>query len=123
MDDSPTLTVELGADPPSYRPGDRIDGVAGWQLDKAARWVEVRLFWRTAGKGDEDAVIVDSVRYDEPGEVDARAFSFVAPTGPFSYEGRLIEIAWGVEVVARRAKQTARITLTLSSTGEAVRPS
>lgn len=118
----PTLTVELNANQTRFKPGEPIDGLAGWDFaDDAPKWVEVRLYWHTAGKGDEDIVVVDSTKFEAPRAVDAQVFGFVAPDGPFSYEGRLIEIAWGVEVVAHRTKETAQVGLTLSATGEAVR--
>ncbi|MBB6428963.1 hypothetical protein [Algisphaera agarilytica] len=114
----PTLTVELNGNQTHFVPGERIDGLAGWDFGPdSPKWVEVRLYWHTLGKGDEDIVVADSVRFEEPRGVDAQVFGFVTPAGPFSYEGRLIEIAWGIEVVAHRTKTTAQLDLTLSATG------
>ncbi|MEM9420644.1 MAG: hypothetical protein AAGA25_16575 [Planctomycetota bacterium] len=118
----PTLTVELNGNQTHFVPGERIDGLAGWDFEeKSPKWVEVRLYWHTLGKGDEDIVVADSVRFEEPREVDAQVFGFTAPQGPFSYEGRLIEIAWGIEVVAHRIKNTAQLDVALSATGEPIR--
>lgn len=120
----PTLTLETNANQTLFRPGDPIDGLAGWEFaDDPPKWVEVRLYWRTAGKGTEDAVIADAIRFDEPAAVDAQVFHFVAPEGPLSYEGRLIEIRWGIEVVARKTKETAQLDLTLSTSDQPVRTS
>ncbi len=117
-----TLTVELNGNQTQFVPGEPIDGLAGWDFGTdAPKWVEVRLYWHTLGKGDEDIVIADSMKFETPRAVDAQVFHFVAPVGPFSYEGRLIEIAWGIEVVAHRTKTTAQVGLTLSATGEPVR--
>ncbi|MEM7625749.1 MAG: hypothetical protein AAF333_08975 [Planctomycetota bacterium] len=118
----PTLTAELSGGQTAFRPGDPIDGLVGWEFEgDPPKWVEVRLFWATAGKGTPDVFIADAVEFEAPAAVDAQAFRFVAPAGPFSYEGRLIEIGWGIEVVAHKTKETAQIDLTLSSMGEAVR--
>ncbi|MEM9914309.1 MAG: hypothetical protein AAF911_05055 [Planctomycetota bacterium] len=117
-----TLTVELNANQTQFTPGQPIDGLAGWDFGTdSPKWVEVRLYWHTLGKGDEDIVIADSVKFETPRAVDVQVFGFTAPRGPFSYEGRLIEIAWGIEVVAHRTKTTAQIGLTLSATGEPLR--
>ncbi len=114
------LTVELNNNKTTYRPGELIEGVVGWELDSAPKWVEVRLYWHTAGKGDEDVRVVEAMRIEEPATVDAQVFGFSAPDGPFSYRGTLIELMWGVEVVAHRTKQTALVDLSLSATGEPV---
>ncbi len=114
------LTVELFDGVSTFRPGDRVDGLVSWEFGEKPKWVEVRLYWRTAGKGDEDAVIVEVMKIDEPEAMDAKAFSFVAPDGPFSYRGQLIEIMWGIEAVAYGIKETANADMTLSSTGNAV---
>ena len=106
----------------AFAPGERIDGIAGWDLAEPAKWVEVRLFYRTAGKGDEDAAIVDSQRFEQPPPVDAQAFEFTAPDGPLSYEGRLIELRWGLELVAHRVKKSEVLQLTLTADRAAGRP-
>ena len=116
------LTVELNANQTKFVSGEAIDGLAGWDFGAdPPKWVEVRLYWHTLGKGDEDVAIADSVKFENPRAIDAQVFGFTAPQGPFSYEGRLIEIAWGIEVVAHRTKTTAQLGLTLSATGEAIR--
>lgn len=118
----PKLTVEINNNQTKFVPGESIDGIAGWDFGgDAPKWVEVRLYWHTLGKGDEDIVIADSMKFETPRAVDAQVFGFTAPSGPFSYEGRLIEIAWGIEVVAHRTKATAQLPLTLSTTGEPIR--
>lgn len=118
----PTLTVELSGGQTSFRPGDPIDGLAGWDLgDDASKWVEVRLYWATAGKGTPDVVIVAAEKFEAPAAVDAQVFRFVAPAGPFSYEGRVIEIGWGIEIVAHKTKEVAQLNLTLSNSGTPVK--
>lgn len=117
----PRFTLELNQDQAAFRPGEMIEGVVGWELDDSPKWVEVRLFWHTQGKGTVDVVIAESQRFENPSPVDAQVFSFTAPDGPFSYQGTLIEVMWSIEVVAHRVKETAVIDLTLSATGESVR--
>ncbi|MEM9883576.1 MAG: hypothetical protein AAF800_11730 [Planctomycetota bacterium] len=115
------LTVEINGNQTAFRPGEPIDGLAGWQLDDPPKGVEVRLFWQTAGKGTEDVSVVEAARFDGPAAVDAQTFHFTAPGGPLSYEGNLIELRWGVEVVARKVNEAARVSLVVSPDGEPVR--
>ncbi|MEL7087789.1 MAG: hypothetical protein AAGL98_05005 [Planctomycetota bacterium] len=118
----PTLTVELSGNQTAFRPGDPVDGLAGWEFGgDAPPWVEVRLYWATSGKGTPDVVVAQAQKFEAPAAVDAQVFRFVAPDGPFSYEGRLIEIGWGIEVVAHKTKEVAQLDLTLSNSGDAVR--
>lgn len=111
------MTLELSAgEKPVFAPDQPIDGLAGWEFEDAPKWVEVRLFWRTAGKGTSDVMIAATQRYDDPLAVDAQVFSLTAPAGPMSYVGSLIEIVWGVEVVAHKTKENAVLEFILSDT-------
>ena len=38
----------------AFEPGDTVRGEVDWSFDRAPERVELRLFWRTTGKGDED---------------------------------------------------------------------
>ena len=46
----------------NFRPGETVEGVAGWRLDKPPKMVELRLFWFTRGKGTEDVGGVNQMR-------------------------------------------------------------
>ena len=37
-----------------FAPGQAIDGDLVWNFPKAPRWLELRLFWYTEGKGTQD---------------------------------------------------------------------
>ena len=106
----------------TFRPGDAVEGVAGWELEAPPKLVEVRLFWHTAGKGDTDVQIVEAVRFDDAPAVDARIYRFTLPgDGPYSFSGRLITLQWSIELVTKPGKEVAKLDLTLSPTGEEVR--
>lgn len=102
-----TLTVELAQQRDTFAAGEALEGIAGWNFESPPRWVEVRLFWQTAGKGDEDVTVVQTQRFDDPEAVDVQVFRFAVPSGPQSYSGTLLSLRWGVEVVAHKAKDTA----------------
>ena len=73
-----------------FRPRDEISGGAGWQLDKPARVIEVRLFWYTRGKGTEDSHVFDTVRFEDPPQEGAQPFCFTGPAMPYSFSGKLV---------------------------------
>ncbi len=105
----------------AYHPGDVVEGVAGWEFDTPPTWVEVRLFWHTAGKGDADVRVVETTRFEGVPAVDARIFRFTLPAGPYSFSGRLITLRWSLELVTQPGSNVAKLDLTVSPTGAEVR--
>ena len=69
----------------------------------------MRLYWKTSGKGSEDMHVAATARFDDPPAVDARVFQLPVPRGPYSYRGTLLEIGWGIELVAHKVKDAARV--------------
>lgn len=115
------MHLELADGKTKYRPGEAVEGVAFWELDAAPKSVEVRLFWRTQGKGTVDLEIVAALPLPGKGARDRAAFRFPLPVGPYSVSGTLVSIVWGVEVVAEPGGDSAAAEITVSSTGEEVR--
>jgi len=103
-----------------FRPGDRIEGVAVWQLDESPRFAAVRLFWYTEGKGSRDIGVISEDKIESPPAVGKIDFSFTAPTLPHSYAGRLISFIWAVELEIPKANP-ARQSLEISPTAETLR--
>ena len=114
------LTLELtgGA---QFRPGETIRCVAGWRLDEPAEALELRLFWYTAGKGDQDVGVVETERIDGPALEGTRDLSFEAPRSPHSFSGSLITLTWALELVALPSDETARQDLVISPSGREIR--
>jgi hypothetical protein len=104
-----------------FRPGDEVQGAAGWQLEQPAKAVEIRLFWYTRGKGTEDIGLVGTVRFEQPKQEEARPFQFQLPASPYSFSGKLISLIWALELVVEPGPHSARLELTVSSTGQEVR--
>lgn len=90
-----------------YRPGDRLEGQAGWQLAKAPKSVCIRLFWRTSGKGTQDLEIVEEIEVKAPQAAQLVPFAVDLPIGPYGFEGTLISLQWGVELLADKASHCA----------------
>lgn len=114
------LSVELREERSSFRPGEAVSGTAAWSLETPPERVELRLFWRTQGKGDEDVGIAETVVFQAPRREDKREFRLRAPEGPYSFSGKLVSLLWAIEVVAEPGALAGRAEITLSPTGEEV---
>jgi len=115
------LQLELADGKTKYRPGEAVEGVAFWELDGPPKSIEIRLFWRTQGKGTVDVGVVQSLPHSGSGPRDRRPFRFVLPPGPYSVSGTLISIVWGVEIVTEPSADSASVEITVSPTGEEIR--
>lgn len=117
----PFILVETNNGATSFRPGDVVDGTVRWQLAAPPAKIELRLFWHTEGRGDQDVGVIETVPFENPGAVDQRSFRVRLPEGPYSFSGKLITLAWGLEAVAQPGDWSGRIPITLSPTGEEIR--
>ena len=99
-----------------FKPGELIEGRASWHLDGEVDAVEARLFWYTTGKGSQDVEIVRRLRIDSPETSGHHDFSIRAPEGPYSFSGKLITLAWAIELVALPSGQTERLDLRIGPT-------
>ena len=104
----------------NFRPGETVEGVAGWRLDKPPKMVELRLFWFTRGKGTEDVGVVNQMRFDAPQLEEGRKFSFTLPAEPFSFSGQLISLIWALELVVEPGDFSTRVELVMSPSGEEI---
>jgi hypothetical protein len=92
----------------AFEPGEELTGSASWQLERAARSVELRLFWFTRGRGIEDAAVVQTIRFEHPLSEETRSFRFLLPDAPYSFVGQLISLIWAIELVVEPSKEVAR---------------
>ena len=116
-----SLNLQLADARTKYRPGERLEGVAFWELAEVPRSLEVRLYWRTQGKGTVDLEVVRSVKLEGIAATDRRPFSVELPPGPYSVSGKLVSIVWGIELVAEPGGQSDNLEITISPSGEEVR--
>ena len=115
------MNLELADGKTKFRPGETLEGVAFWELEAAPRSLEVRLYWRTQGKGTVDLEVVRSVAFNGVAARDRRPFRIVLPPGPYSVSGKLVSIVWGVELVSEPKGESQNIEIVLSPSGEEVR--
>ena len=105
----------------SFAPGETVQGTVQWNFGQDnPEAIELSLFWRTAGKGTRDVGVVETVKFDSPGSLGWKDFSFKLPTGPYSFSGKLISILWALEATAWPGGQTARRNIIVSPSGEEV---
>ncbi|MEA2604776.1 MAG: hypothetical protein QOF89_5768 [Acidobacteriota bacterium] len=110
------MRIETRDGATAFAPGEAVEGTASWQLERPAQTVELRLFWYTRGKGDEDMGVVSTVPFPEPALMDSRGFRITLPAGPFSFSGKLISLIWALEVVAEPGSRAGRLEITVSPT-------
>jgi hypothetical protein len=108
------LEIFLADQQTAFRPGQKLRGSVLWVLAKAPRALEIRLFWRTQGKGTEDVGVVATTPVAGPAVAGEQEFEFVLPASPWSFSGKLISLGWGVEVVAEPDGQNALVEFVLA---------
>lgn len=114
------LRIQLRDERRNFRPGETIEGAAGWRLAATPGSVELRLFWFTRGKGTEDVGVVNLVRFDAPQLEEARPFSFTLPAEPFSFSGELVSVIWALELVVEPGEHATRVEVVVSPTGQEI---
>ena len=110
------LEIRTRDDRTEFLPGEELTGYVTWMLDKLPGKVELRLFWRTEGKGTKDVNIVDKIIFDNARQQERRDFRFQLPNGPYSFSGRLISLIWALELVLGAAWGTERLEIIISPT-------
>ena len=97
-----------------FQPGEIIDGSIEWKLPEVPDNLELRLFWYTTGKGDEDVEIAASEQINTQAAAGRQLFRLQIPKVPVSYKGTLFSIHWALELVAKPSDETARLDLFVS---------
>jgi hypothetical protein len=110
------MAIEIQDGANAFLPGEVVVGTVSWQLDRPAQTAELRLFWYTQGKGDQDMGVVSTVPFANPGLQDRQPFRVTLPDGPFSFSGKLISLAWALELVVEPSSRASRTEITVSPT-------
>jgi hypothetical protein len=95
-----------------YRPGDRVVG----RVEGVRAVGEVRLFWNTCGRGTDELGVVDVQSLSGEGH-----FKLTLPMAPYSVDGALVSIAWGIEWVDEQGEALDQREIIVSPTGQPVR--
>lgn len=105
-----------------WKPGEALEVEVAWSADQPVEEVEVRLLWRTEGRGDEEDGVVARESWPAAGTSGDRELQFRLPAGPWSYEGELLTIQWLVDAVLWPSGEQSQLEITLSPTGASVKP-
>jgi hypothetical protein len=108
------LAVFLPGNRTAFSPGERLEVTVLWAAARAPGTIEVRLFWITRGKGTEDIEIVARSTIQAPAIAGEERCVFVLPEAPWSFSGKLISLAWGVEAVVASPGRAARCEFVLA---------
>lgn len=98
-----------------FRPGATIVAETSWHLDGDDEAAQLNLLWHTSGKGTQDVEVVESLDLvtSSPGARGSRACSVPVPAGPYSFSGKLITLAWAIELVALPSHEVERVDLVI----------
>jgi hypothetical protein len=114
------LEISTDAGRLAFHPGEELRGTASWSLETPPTKVELRLFWRTEGKGSQDVGVVETLSFDGAAPEERRDFRLRLPPGPYSFSGKLISLIWALELVAEPGADAGRLDITLSPTGREI---
>lgn len=112
------LNIQIDDDRREFLPGQRIEGNVQWQCQGNLKEAQLRLFWYTQGKGTEDVLLVDEIRFENPAHFNKEHFAFELPVGPYSFSGSLISLIWALELEV--GGDCVRTEFTVSPTGKEI---
>lgn len=115
---TPDNAVEIELDHFNHQPFQALSGRVKITGPIAAKSIQLRVFWFTQGRGDEEAEVVHRMTID-PHEL-VTAFNWKLPAAPYSFAGQLITMAWAVEVVDNKENSLDLVPFLLSPSGEEI---
>jgi len=116
------LEIKMRDDKTGFLPGEELAGEVSWRVEPPSYSVELRLFWRTEGKGSRDVEVVESIGFVAPARQDRREFRFQAPESPYSFSGKLVSIVWALELVLSPNEEIERLDIVISPTRAEIAP-
>ena len=100
----------------SFLPGESLAGQVSWMSDSPPGLIELRLFWRTEGKGTNDIQVVERVSFSNPRRQETHDFLFQLPDAPYSFSGKLISLIYALELTVISTDETERLDIIISPT-------
>jgi len=108
------LEIRTRGDRTKFLPGEVLAGQVSWATDSPPGLIELRLFWRTQGKGTRDVKVVDRKIFENPRRQETCDYRFQLPDGPYSFSGRLISLIWALELIVTSTDETERLDILVS---------
>ena len=103
----------------SYAPGERLFFTLARDGAATPGPLTVQLGWFTEGKGTRDAALAWSERIENLAPGGQRDFEVPLPAAPWSFSGKLIALAWRLEVLDDRGQPLVGIPLVIGPGGAA----
>ncbi len=116
----PSISIQLTESRTAYAPREKISGKVTWELDKAPAGGELRLIWRTQGRGTADYGVAETIAFAAPAATGAQAFAITLPEGPYSFSGTLMTLTWALEAAFHPGKISERVVLTIGPSRRAI---
>jgi len=108
------LRIETANGVKEFAPGQPLAGTVAWQLERAPKNAELRLFWYTEGKGTQDTETIAVEHFQDAQVIESRPFSFTLPEAPYSFSGKLISLRWAIELIVDGDKNVERLDILVS---------
>ena len=116
------VTITLPA-PGPFRPGDAVRVAVDWSCTEPPQRIEVRLIWRTSGKGTTDRVIAVADTKPSPPTAGKWETTMRIPIeSPPSYDGKMLSIEWVAEANTGQKDDDAEQAMVVSPTGVPITP-
>jgi hypothetical protein len=103
-----------------FTPGENVSGKILWALDKAPEEILLSLGWWTEGRGSKDAKIEEEMTWKTQLRAGEEKFSFTIPQSPYSFNGQLISLKWGLELSSKESREKHLLEIIVSPWGVAV---
>jgi hypothetical protein len=97
-----------------FEPGAQVVVVASWDLEEPPDSLEVRLLWKTEGKGTSDEDVVEQLPLDHPGQHDSVRLGIQVPYSPYSFSGKLVSLSWWLELTAEPSRISDRVQIVIA---------
>ena len=105
-----------GDDQPARRPGPCADLEPGEAPELLGTVQQKDVRRGKIVKKNFSLGVVSTVTFGNPGLQDRRPFRITLPDGPFSFSGKLISLAWALELVIEPGSRATRTEITVSPT-------
>ncbi|MGJ8726489.1 MAG: hypothetical protein ACSHYB_18235 [Roseibacillus sp.] len=113
-----TSGIEIELDHFHHQPFQELKGKVRITTPTPPEGMELRVFWFTRGRGDEEASIIHRLKLETAQAL--TNFSWKLPAAPYSFAGKLITLAWAIEVVDENEQSLDLVPFLLSPSGEEV---
>ena len=114
------VSLQLEGGSREYEPGAQVIAIADWEFETPEESIELRLYWKTRGKGDMDTNVVQEVSFDKPEPRGQKRLGIQLPDSPYSFSGKLVSLIWTLELEAFPSEESDIVEFTLAPGGKEI---